>query len=697
MPFAQYFRDALNGLVGTVGASRHNDITEVQNADLEPTAMLPFAHLPNTDLPIKECSKVTSRVMLQHPDTPPYPEIMDNNAGELTTSEISNLDSNNTDLKARNDKSQQEKSYVLAERNFPKLNVDVLSAKDLEIAALRTSLEDRDSKIRRLAESEGEVKRSLIREKNDLAHKMARIERRAGRIEAENGRFLSEREEIEARAVRAEGCAKGLRDQLKATTTRAEHWEKLYKKTEEDARDKILSAYAVPTGQVPTEDQYTTTTTTAEEQRLSVIVENLRKENSELLEKVRHQKAELETREQDWEDHIKELKEWEQGLPAMVEQDKQMAIETDRANGRATGWNDAREQDIRRECEEEKQQALAAEREKCRVQRETEETSLRAQYAKKVKAQTNRELERFRHRGATAHKKRMKVKKGGIKQVVNKAVSQAVMTEHSLLLGEFQTQFQIQISDYKVQLESEHAAAQTLAGAQSNTNQVDQTLFNDEIRKRDDQINSHKNNLTDAYEANRNLEASLKLKKADIERLSRAVTTYESQSSLANKTQTEAQISLMARDLSRALKLLAEVSVLGLDEKHRYLLNELVLANKVVTNIRTTIEDESAVVDYDGFQGGLDRIMDSSDPFDALDSRERPALHAQLSETYTIVGRLSNILSGERGDGTRQDILKRIYRDNVKGKGKEGAAVGSAAASGSSSGRIGEVGLASLP
>lgn len=696
MPFAQYLRDALNGLVGTVGAFKDHDIPEVENTDLNPTA----SDLSSTDLPIRECSEMAAQTKLRHPDTVRYSEKMDSSAGELATSEVSNLDSNNTtDLKTRKNEPQQEKSYVLVGKDYQKFNTEELTAKYLEITALKASLNERESEIRRLAESEREAKRGLIREKNDLAHAMAKIERRAGRIEAENRRLLSEREKVEARAVQAEGCVQGLQDQLRATRTRAEHWKKLYQKAEEDARDRVLSAYDTTSAQVPTEDQQTTTsntTTSAQEQRLSVLVENLRKENSELLEKTVNQTAELETWEQDWEYWIKDLQDWEQGLLRWCEQEKQTSIKTERANCQLTSEKDVQEQAIRRPCEEEKQQALAVERENCRFQREAQESSLRGQFAKKLKAHTDQELKRFRRRGCTERKKQMKAKKGHIKWVVNQAVSHAVKIERSLLQGKFQAQFQIEISNYKTQFESEHAIAQSQSGAHNNTSPIDQVLLNEEIKKRDDSIESHKKNLTDVLEAKRELEATLKLTKAENERLSKAVIAYESQNSLANKTNTEAQISLMARELSRAQKLLTEITILGLDEKHRYLLNELVLANKVVTDIRTAIEDESAVVDYDGFQGGLNRVMESSDPFDALDARERPALHAQLSETYAIVGGLSNILAGERGNRTKEDILERIYRDNVTGKGKESALFGSGAASGSWSGGNGEVGTASL-
>ena len=165
---------------------------------------------------------------------------------------------------------------------------------------------------------------------------------------------------------------------------------------------------------------------------------------------------------------------------------------------------------------------------------------------------------------------------------------------------------------------------------------------------------------------------------------------------MTKQTHSEAQTSLMAQELVRALKLFTEIATLGLDEKHRNLLNDLLLANKVVGDIRSTIEDGDSV-DYDEFQHRLDRVIASSDDFDNLDPRERPALHAQLGETYSVIGGLTTILMGERGESTRQDILERIYSDHVKGKGKQGAVVGSGAASGPSFGAHGGVNAAPLP
>lgn len=134
---------------------------------------------------------------------------------------------------------------------------------------------------------------------------------------------------------------------------------------------------------------------------------------------------------------------------------------------------------------------------------------------------------------------------------------------------------------------------------------------------------------------------------------------------------------------------------MGLDEKHRNLLNELVVANKVVRDIRVTIE-EGSDVDYEEFQNRVDRVIATSDEFDSLHPQERPALHAQLRDTYLIMGGLNDILAGKRGDTTDQEILERIYRDIVKGKEKQGAIIGPGTAVGPSFGVNGGVSGAPL-
>lgn len=560
-----------------------------------------------------------------------------------------------------------------------------MSANDLEIATLKTSIEVRDSEIRRLvaeAESARESRREIIREKNDLAHAIVGAKRRADSFESQNERLVSERENVESRAVDAEGRARGLQDQLEAARIKAEHSKRLHQEAAENARDRVIGAYSIPTAQ---EDQQSTITTTDEEQRLSALIQELRNENNQLREGQAHWDQERETAVDAVNQYKTEMVRW-------CEAEKQKAIDIERANTQATSGTDAREQTNHHQCEEVKQQALAAEREIYRAQTGVLDCSLRR---RKVNSSTDRKMRRFLRSGGIKPRKQMNIRSGQMKWVFNEAVSHAVKHERSLLMGQFQVLFQTEVSNYRAQIDSERSHTRTQPETQNRAISMDQILLNEEIRKRDDRITSQEKNHTDALAANRELEATLTLSKAENERLSLAVTSYESQISLAKQTQTEAQISLMARELSHALKLLAEICAVGLDEKHRILLNELTLANKAITDIRIAIEDEGAVVDYDDFQEGLDRVMASSDPYDALDPRERPALHAQLTEMYGIIGALSNILAGERGDTTKSIILERIYRDDMKGKGKQGVISGSDAASGSCSHGTGGYGAAS--
>ena len=118
-----------------------------------------------------------------------------------------------------------------------KRKAEELSAKDLEIATLKTAINDRDAEICRLGtdtESAGEARRTLIREKNDLAHALAGVQRRVDRLGTENGRLVSERENIESKAANAEGRARGFQDQLKAVRTRAEQSERLHQEAVEE-------------------------------------------------------------------------------------------------------------------------------------------------------------------------------------------------------------------------------------------------------------------------------------------------------------------------------------------------------------------------------------------------------------------------------------------------------------------------------
>ncbi|KAM0798113.1 hypothetical protein BDR22DRAFT_860505 [Usnea florida] len=251
-----------------------------------------------------------------------------------------------------------------------------------------------------------------------------------------------------------------------------------------------------------------------------------------------------------------------------------------------------------------------------------------------------------------------------------KAVSQAVEVQRSLLLRKFRDESQRQLSDFKNQFESERASSQAPSKGQSIVGGSDQVHLNEEIQKRDQYLEQHKARLKEAYAAKRDMEGKLKTATEENTRLSREVIAFESEKAMAKQARSEAQVTLMTREYARAVTLFTEITVLGLDEKHFKLLNDLVHANKVVRDIRKTIE-EGGVVDHEYTLNLLDQICNNSDDFDHLDPLERPALHAQLLATYATIGGLMRILSGGRGKTVEQDILGIVYEDSVKGKGKE--------------------------
>lgn len=548
------------------------------------------------------------------------------------------------------------------------------AAAERQITELQTKHTEEISTAERMA------KREAIREKNDMYHAKVAADREVKRLKEENESLESKREKADSRALGAEGRAKGLQDQLGTTKKRVDYWETMYNQTEEKARNEILSACAADIAQ-SLGDEKQTTSTSSEEEEMSVLVEKLRKENCEFQERDNCMTPDLKMWDEAWEKAAKDQKIWEQRLQEYYEADKQKALSIERAKGGAKIGQDVREQDIRRQCEKEKQKAVAEERENGRVQREAQKCSLTAQFTVKLNSHTNRELQKLRRRVGIGHGKQLKVKKCQVKWEFRQAVSRAVEVERSLLQRQLRTQFQTELSNYKTQLECEHANSRTQSEAQNGADPVSQTSLHEEIKKRDGYIEKHKENLKRALDEKRESENTLKGIKEENERLSRQAIAYEGQKSIARQTKSGLQINLMARESAQALKLFTEIDLLGLDEKHRKLLHELVVANKVVRDMRITIEDGDSV-DYEEFHHRLEQVVESSDIFDALDPRERPALHAQLSGTYSVIGGLTNILTGERGETTQQEILERIYEDSDKGKGKQGANIGPGTASG---------------
>ena len=568
-----------------------------------------------------------------------------------------------------------------------------LAAKEREIGRLQTRIGDRDFVIRCAradAVHDRQAKRQITWEKNDLVHTNVALEGQVKKLQEEKESLELKKEHTESMVSGAEGRAQGLRSLLRATENRADNWEKMCKKAEENARNEILSAYEFVPAQVSEDDQrITRTSDEVEESR--ALVKQLRNENSELRRTIGSFEAVVAKWERTWQESMESHKTWEENvvhwkedIRGQYEKEKRQVIAAERAKGLLSKSPGAMEKEIRRQCETEKQSALAGEREACRVQWENQKCSLQGQFAAKLKSHTDGELQKLRRRDCFEKKHQLKVRKRQVRWTFGKAVSHAVEVEHSLILKKFRDESQRQLSDYKTRFESERANSQAQSGGQNIISGLDQVLLNEEIQKRDKYLEQHKSRLTEAYAAKRELEGKLKTATEENRRLSREVIAFGSERAMAKQTRSEAQVTLMAREYARAVTLLTEITVLGLDEKHFKLLNDLVHANKVVRDIRTTIE-EGGVVDHIYMLNLLDRICNSSDDFDDLDPLERPALHAQLLGTYAIIGGLMRILSGERGETIEQDMIETIYEDSVKGKGKEkekqGAIIGPGVAS----------------
>lgn len=227
----------------------------------------------------------------------------------------------------------------------------------------------------------------------------------------------------------AEGRAKGMQAQLRASKTREEEWRMQCTKAEEDARDKVLGAYDVAAAQLPAEAQQNATTASSKEEDLTVLVGSLHKENGELQAKIGHLTADNQRRDRIWEQSMKDHNVWEQKMHLWCEETKQNALTEERAKVRTE--QDARERKVRRQCGEEKQRAVAAERECCRVRWESLERSLRGQLAVKVRSQNNKELQKLRRKAGTGHKQHSKIQKSQVKWEFNRAVSHAVEVERS--------------------------------------------------------------------------------------------------------------------------------------------------------------------------------------------------------------------------------------------------------------------------
>ena len=549
----------------------------------------------------------------------------------------------------------------------------------VEADTLQMRIRQQDSKIERLealAEEACEAKGMLIREKNDLYYAKVEADEDVERLQAENQTLESQRDMAESRVSGAQGRAKGLEDLLKVTEKSVDRWKMAYENAQEDARDKILSAYAVETPGASEENQQTFMTASTEVDSTNAV--ELR-EKREIEQKNRQLTAKVEELIFALEEEKRSQEARENDIRRQCSKEKEAALAKAR-DDIATSQQATTEQDIRRECQLEMEKALTDERENIRVQWKAWALSLKGQFAVNLKARTKEELKKSCRKASTERKMRSKVNKRQAKCVVRQAVSRAVAVERSLIQKQLRSQFQTELSDYKTKSEIEYAKARTQSESQDGAGSTSQSSLHQEIYKRDQEIESEKEKTKKAYDDLRQSEADHKTVREENQRLSQKVMAYESQESMARQSKSDPQIALTAQDLIRASKLLAEIAAMSLDEFHLEQLNELLSANKMIADLRSTIE-EGHLLDHEAFQERVTRLMLRSDGFDKLDPRERPTLHAQLEEAYKTVVSLSKILKSESGDGMKMELLERIYGDKGKGKQKQGALLGPGAAS----------------
>ena len=609
---------------------------------------------------------------------------MSNEHSRATQEQKNRLKEAETRLKDQ--KVAAEKAAAAAERKFrdaqAQFREESLTAQ-VEADTQQMRIRQKDPEIDRLndlAEEAWEAERTAIREKDELHYAKMEADEHVERLQAENQRLKSQRDMAESKVSGAEGRAKGLGDQLKVTEKSAERWKTAYNNAQEDARDKILSAYAVVTPIVSEENQQTFMTASTEVGS-TIAVERLREKeetddkNRQLTVKVEELKFALEAEK-------RSQKARENDIRRQCSKEKEEALAEAR-DDIGTSQQATMDQDIRRECQLEMEKALSDEREHIRVQWKSWALSLRGQFAVNLRARTNEELKKYHRKASAERKMRSKVNKRQAKCVLRQAVSRAVEVERSLIQKQLRSQFQTELSNYKTQSEAAHAKAQTQSESRNGAGSTSQISLHQEIYKRDQEIESEKEKTKKAHEEKRQSEADNKHIREENQRLSRKVMAYESQESMAGQSTSDPQIALTAQDLVRASKLLAEIAAMGLEGFHLEQLNELLSANKLIADLRSTIE-EGQWLDHEAFQQRVTRLMLRSNGFDALDPRERPTLHAQLEEAYKTVVSLSEILKPDPGDSTKMELLERIYGDKGKGKGKQGTILGPAAASGPS-------------
>ena len=565
-----------------------------------------------------------------------------------------------------------EKAAAAAERKFREAQAhsgEELLTAQLEADTLRMRIRQKDSEIERLkgpAEEACEAKAIANVAKNELEDAKLEADGQIERLQTENATLKSQRHKAESKISEAEGRAKGLGDLLKVTEKSEEGWRKAYKNAQEDARDKVLSAYAVVT---PAEENQQTSMTASTEAGPAMAVELLR-EKGEVDHKNRQLTAKVEELNLALEEEKRSQKARENDIRRECNKKKEEALAKARDDIR-TSQQSTMEQDIRRECQLEMEKTLSDECEHIRVQWTSWALSLKGQFAVNLKARTNEELEKHRRKASCKRNMRSEVNKRQAKCVIRQAVSGAVEVERSLIQKQLRSQFQTELPNYKTKFEKEHAKAQTQSESQKGSGSTGQISLHQEIHMRDQEIESWKGKTKQADDDLRQSEADKNHLREENQRLSQKVMAYESQESIARQTTTDPQIALMTQHLLRASKLLAEIATMGLEKFHLDQLNELLSANKIIADLRSTIE-ENQWLDHEAFQQRVTRLMLRSNGFDALDRLERPSLHAQLEEAYRTVVSLSDVLEAELGEGVKKDLLlERIYGDFwVKGKGK---------------------------
>ena len=148
-----------------------------------------------------------------------------------------------------------------------------LAVKEEEMKKLRDSVADRDATIHRLrgeVDTSRQIYEEAMAEKARLHRAKMDADGKIDRLRTKNEDLMSKKGEAEARASGAECRAKGLQDQLAVARKGVDHWRSLYTDAVEDARDRVLGAYAVAGPQNTEEDS----------------VEKLRKEKAELEEQM---------------------------------------------------------------------------------------------------------------------------------------------------------------------------------------------------------------------------------------------------------------------------------------------------------------------------------------------------------------------------------------------------------------------------